>query len=466
MSAIVVMDIGKTNAKLCVVNAESGKLVSSITTENRTLESGPYPHLDTGTTWKWYLAQLQHLNSECSIDYIVVTAHGATAALLDDNGLVLPVMDYEFSGLDDYRAEYDELCDPFERTYSPRLPLGLNVGRQLYWQRKRLPSQFQSARYLLPYTQYWSWLLTGKPVSEVTTIGSHTDLWNPVEKTWSDFARREGFAEMFPTMMTADQILGPPSSEVMEATGIGDSCQVLVGIHDSNASLIPWLRSREKPFTVMSTGTWVIIFAIGTSLQGLPPERDTTANVNIHSEPVACARFMGGREFAAIAGDNSVVASMEDVLRLIDEKIIAMPAFAEAGGPYPGWVGEIRSVRELTERERYALASLYCALVSDESLHWCRSAGDIIVEGAFAKNKLLLSCLAVYRDQQSILASTDSTGTTMGAAMLVTRNVSAPQLQPASRVDDLAREQLLAYRRYWHGEIEVQQPGLSRVGLL
>jgi len=56
------------------------------------------------------------------------------------------------------------------------------------------------------------------------------------------------------------------------------------------------------------------------------------------------------------------------------------------------------------------LASLYCALVSDESLTLCNSAGDIIVEGAFANNDILLQCLSVFRDEQKVFASADSTG--------------------------------------------------------
>ena len=132
MSTIAVMDIGKTNAKLSVVDGVTGELVSTATMQTPTIHAQPYPYLDTEAIWKWYLAGLARLQQSRSIDTIVVTAHGATAALLDDNGLVLPVMDYEFDGLDEFRDEYDSLCDSFEQTYSPKLPLGLNVGRQLY----------------------------------------------------------------------------------------------------------------------------------------------------------------------------------------------------------------------------------------------------------------------------------------------------------------------------------------------
>ena len=479
MSMIVVMDIGKTNAKLCVVDGVSGVLVSTTSMQTPTVHAQPYPHLDTDAIWKWYLDGLANLQQSRSIDTIVVTAHGATAALLDESGLVLPVMDYEFDGLDVYRDEYDSLCDPFEQTYSPKLPLGLNIGRQLYWQRERCAEQYQKARYLLPYAQYWSWLLTGKAAAEVSSIGSHSDLWNPLEKRYSDFAERQGFAELFPPLMHAADVLGTVSDAVQTATGIGSSCKVLVGIHDSNASLLPWIHSRESPLTVMSTGTWVIIFSLGSALQGLEAERDCTSNVTIYSEPVACARFMGGREYAAIAGDTQTTFSIADLVSVIDEGALALPVFAETGGPFPGREGQIVSQSTLSAAQTQALASIYCALVSDVSLTLCNSAGDIIVEGAFAKNNMLLQCLSVFRSEQKVFASADSTGTTMGAAMLAIdgkqsdfiagahadesfngSGIPAPDLTQAAVTDPVLRKKLLDYRSLWHAKVRQHRQDL------
>lgn len=450
MTVIVVMDVGKTNAKLCLVDGESGELISNETTGTCALDTNPYLQLDTGALWQWYLNKLKTLAKTSSISHIAVTAHGATGALIDNNELVLPVMDYEFKGTNDLAENYNKICDPFTHTYSPKLPLGLNLGRQLYWQRENCPEQFARTKYLIPYAQYWSFLLTGIPVTEVSTIGSHTDLWNPVSRTWSDFAVREGFTKLCPAMMKADDILGPPSAAVIEATGINANCKVLVGVHDSNASLIPWMKSRTSPFTVMSTGTWTIIFALGSPLEGLLAERDCTANVNIHAEPVACSRFMGGREFSAIAGKSPQPASMADLVRILDSDIFALPAFAETGGPFAGQKGKIITPRELTPAELYALACLYCALISDESLTLCGSQGDIIVEGAFAKNSLLLQCLAVYRHSQTVYASSDSTGTTMGTAMLVTDNIGTPDLIKATDSDQQLIQKLNDYKKRWH----------------
>ncbi|HXL30902.1 MAG TPA: hypothetical protein VN968_16680, partial [Bradyrhizobium sp.] len=57
-------------------------------------------------------------------------------------------------------------------------------------------------------------------------------------------------------------------------------------------SLLLHLGSRQAPFTIVSTGTWVILMAPGFSVKGLDPADDTLANVDVEGRPVATARFM------------------------------------------------------------------------------------------------------------------------------------------------------------------------------
>ncbi|MBX2839991.1 MAG: hypothetical protein KTR35_24255 [Gammaproteobacteria bacterium] len=449
MSAIAVIDIGKTNAKLSCVEAHSGVLLSSTSTETQIKNGALYPHIDTESMWHWYLSALKQQQTLNDIQTIVVLAHGSTAALVNENGLVLPVMDYEFDGPDVISEEYNALRDPFSETFSPPLPLALNLGRQLFWQRRYFKADYQRATHLLTYPQFWTWKLTGRMASEVSSIGAATDLWHPMENRYSDFADREGFSPLFPERRFAGDVLGSITAELAQATGIRENCRVLVGIHDSNASLLPWLTSRDTPFTVMSTGTWVINFSVGASLEGLSAERDCLANVTIHSEPVACSRFMAGREYAAIAGSETVHPTVDDLLNIIDDDIFALPSFTDTGGPFPGMAGMVQTHRNLTALDRHALASLYCALVCDESLTVCNATGDIIVEGAFAKNSLFLQCLAVFRTEQRLLASADSTGTTLGATLLAMPNINAPELMPAVETEPKLERKLIDYKAQW-----------------
>ena len=146
----------------------------------RRLRQAPYPHHDVEALWTFILDSLARLNREQRIDAISITTHGATAALVDAAGeLALPVLDYEFDGPDRLAADYDAVRPPFAETGTPRLPLGLNLGAQFFWQQKRFPAEFAKAAAILMYPQYWALRLTGVAANEVTSLGCHTDLWNP-----------------------------------------------------------------------------------------------------------------------------------------------------------------------------------------------------------------------------------------------------------------------------------------------
>ncbi len=415
-----VLDVGKTNVKLVVVD-EDGRELSSVTRPNATRPGPPYPHCDVDAIWGWLIDELAGVARETPIDTLVPVAHGACSVLIDDDGLVLPVLDYEHDGPDSIHDAYAAAIDPFSETLTPLLPLGLNVGKQVYWQRHAFPDGFAEARHLLMWAQYWSWRLTGVVASEVTSLGCHTHLWRPGECETSAFARREGFDQLLPTVRPAWESLGPLRPEILRATGVDPNCRVLCGIHDSNASYLPHLIGQQPPFTVVSTGTWVICMAAGGDLDRLDEARDMLANVDATGAPVPCSRFMGGREFAAIAGeqDSDGEVRADDVQALIDAEIFALPSFAPDSGPYQGRQGRITGEIPDTPVARAALAALYCALVTDDCLNRMGAAGPIYVEGRFTKNPAYLGLLAALRPTQPVFAADEGTGTVSGAVHLV-----------------------------------------------
>ncbi len=70
------------------------------------------------------------------------------------------MLDYEHDGPDALAAEYDAVRPPFSETGSPRLPLGLNLGAQIFWQERRFPERFANVAAILTYPQYWTFRLT------------------------------------------------------------------------------------------------------------------------------------------------------------------------------------------------------------------------------------------------------------------------------------------------------------------
>ena len=153
--------------------------IASRSTQNRVAKDGLYPHYDVEALWAFFVDTLAIFAQSPGFDAISVTAHGAAAALLGDNDLAMPVIDYEHVYPDDVRTAYAALRPDFAETRSPLLSGGLNVGAQIHYQKTQFPAEFSAAKTIVTYAQYWVWRLTGIAVNEVTSLGCHTDLWNP-----------------------------------------------------------------------------------------------------------------------------------------------------------------------------------------------------------------------------------------------------------------------------------------------
>ena len=351
---------------------------------------------------------------------IIPCAYGSTAALIDEDGLVLPMMDYEAEPPADIVEGYAAVAPDFDEVCCPINPGGLTLARQLFWQSRLFPDKFEKARWLLPAAQYWGWRLTGVVASEVTSLGAQTQLWNPRTNQPSSLALREGWSQKLPPQKKAWETLGPLHKSLAPSQRPG-TLPVLVGIHDSNANYARYLAAGFERFTLISSGTWLITFDKDLPLDRLDPVRDMVSNTDLEGRPVACTRFMGGREFLSLAGEEpDWTATPDDVAGLIARGTMALPSFTDSGGPFPGTGnrGRIEGPAPESPAERTALASLYVALMTAVDLDLLGSSGDVIIDGSFAENHLFARLLAALRPKQSVSISKAKDGTALGAALL------------------------------------------------
>ena len=456
-SLVAVLDIGKTNAKLVVADPRSGEQIWSRASSNQPLAGAPYLAIDATAIEAFVLAALRDAACRAKIGVIVPVAHGACAALVTAEGLALPVMDYEEPALEDVAETYRALRDPFAETGSAFLPFGLNLGRQLYFLETRFPAQFAAARHLLLWPQYWAWRLCGALTSEVTAIGCHTDLWRPMSASFSALAERHGWARLVPPLRPAGAVIGAITRSVAAQTGLDPSTAVLAGIHDSNASFLRHRLAHRpgEPFVVVSSGTWTVILAAGGCAAPLDEARDCLLNVDALGEPIPTARFMGGREYAVIAGENPSTPTAADLEAVLAAGAVAWPCFTATGGPFQGRIGRIEGAEGFGGATRTALAILYCALVADVSLDLLGSRGPIVVEGPFADNPLFGALLAAFRPTQLVSLSHDRAGTVGGAlALVASEQAFSPRL---TRCSPLLSPQLALYRRAWRARVELAQ---------
>ena len=451
---VAVIDIGKTNGKLALVDTATRSEAAVLTRPNTVIAEPPYPHYDIDGLWQFVIEGLAELQNRHGVDAISVATHGASGVLLDtDGGLACPVLDYEHTGPDDLAVTYNALRPPFSETGSPRLPTGLNLGAQFHWLLETQTGLDSRTAKFATYPQLWSGRLSGEVRSDPSSLGAHTDLWAPHRESFSSLVDTLGIRARMAQVAPPDTRLGPVLPEIARATGLSPDTPVHCGIHDSNASLLPHLLEREPPFAVVSTGTWVISMAIGGTPTTLAPERDTLINVDALGRPVPSARFMGGREHDLLRVETAE-PDEADIARVLSGGLFLMPSVERTSGPFQGAVGGW-SVPDASPAEKSVALSCYLALMTAECLALIGADGPILVEGPFGRNGLFLQMLGAATGRDA-LVSGGATGTAIGAAMLASgkpRGVARPR--PAS--DAPRHDGLAAYADRWRAAVYAAQ---------
>lgn len=441
-----VLDIGKTNVKVAVVDLPSRSEIAVLTRPNHVLPGPPWPHFDTEGHWEFFLDALARLHAAHGIDALAVTTHGACAALLAaDGSLAAPVLDYEHDAPERLREAFLAIRPPFSETGTPALKMGLSVGAQLFWQFAQDPGLSERTAHVLFWPQYWAYRLSGELATDLTSLGCHTDLWNPHKGRFSSLADHLGIRDRIAAARPPGAILGVIRPEVAARTGLASDTPVSTGIHDSNASLVPHLIDRAAPFGVVSTGTWVVVMAVGGRAVTLDPTRDTLVNVNALGGLVNSARFMGGREYEIIRDVRDLTATAQDAGPVLDHALMLLPSVLPGGGPFPDRRMEWRPLEPQDDAAREVALGYYLALMTAECLAISGAEGPVIVEGPFARNPFFLDMLstAVARP---VIASASATGTAIGAALLYD-----PEPRPARDVPHPVPDdpRFKAYARLW-----------------
>jgi sugar (pentulose or hexulose) kinase len=455
MTHIAVIDIGKTNAKLALVDGDTLAEIAVETRPNTSVKpplpssptrgervpglaasqgmtdahraplppvgrdgvGGLWPTFDLKGHWDFILHHLAAFHRAHGVDAISVTTHGASCVLLDAQGnLAAPMLDYEHPAPDDLATAYDTLRPDFAETGTARLPMGLNLAAQLHWQFATDPALKDRTAHILTYPQYWGFRLTGAMACDVSSLGCHTDLWNPWEARFSSLIRRLGIEDKLAPARKSGDVLGTILPEIAARTGLPTTTPVVCGIHDSNASLYPHLLGRRGAFNVVSTGTWVVVMSVGGQRIPLDQTRDVLANVNALGQPTPSARFMGGREYEIIRNGETITPTDADRQAILNGQALLLPAVEPHSGPFQHrpmhWEGQPE-----TPGQRMVAMAHYLALMTDTCLTLTGGQGPVIVEGPFARNADYLDMLTALRSD-GVETAASATGTSIGAALL------------------------------------------------
>lgn len=460
---IIVVDIGKTMSKVTLWSRD-GQCLDRQVRPNAACEVEGIRRLDVDGIAGWLVEALAS-HAAHPVEAIIPVAHGAGVVALGPEGALIPPLDYEQPIPDAVMAAYRAQRDPFALTGSPALPDGLNMGAQLFWLDQLHPRAMQTAT-LVPWAQYWAWFLGGVAVSEVTSLGCHSDLWLPDAGRFSPLAERMGWAARFAPMARAADAVGRLRPELARCTGLPDSVEVLAGLHDSNAALLAargfdGIALREA--TVLSTGTWFVAMRLPDEVvftHALDGARDCLVNVDAYGRPVPSARFMGGREIESVIGlDTRRVdirpdqpALLAAVPGLVEAGAMLLPTLAPGCGPFPDaaprWIAE-----PADWHDRRAAMCLYAALVADVALDLIGAKDRLLIEGRFAEAEVFVRALAALRPDTAVFTANAHNDVSFGALRLLN-----PLLSPQGglrRVEPL-KTPIADYRARWRAELGEQ----------
>jgi L-fuculokinase len=312
---IAVFDVGKTNKKIMIFDGS----LTLLDRRYRTFETEMVDGVELEpieAVREWLFATLKELSSEYTITAVSITTHGACVVTLDESGnLACPVVSYTHvpdEGLHDRFFAASGTRDDLQRETATAelLPL-INPAKLLFFSRERWPERFASVRSVLFLPQYFAYLLTGKTAADYTYIGCHTYLWDYQKWNWSGVTDALGIRSFLPEKPARSwETVGTISPEAEARTGIATDVPVTVGIHDSNASLLPYLlKKKGENFLLNSTGTWCVAMNPGPAGEGMEPTfaeeeigKTVFFNISAYGKPVKTSILMGGMEFGTYVG--------------------------------------------------------------------------------------------------------------------------------------------------------------------
>lgn len=303
--AIAVFDIGKTNKKISVFDRDFNLLDKQTKNfETQIVDGVELEALDD--VREWLLDGLARLADRFAFVSIAITTHGASVVTIDENGAIAcPVVSYTNPVEESLHQRFFDLVgtrDELQRTTATTeiKPL-INPAKLLFFTKERWPENFSRVKNVLFLPQYFAYVLTGAIAADYTYVGCHSYLWDFRRWDWSTVADKLGIAGALPgTPRHSWDVAGTVTPEICERCGVSVETPVTVGIHDSNASLLPYLLKRDdQRFVLNSTGTWCVAMHPDTEVTFEPEEigKSVFFNISAFGKPVKTSILLGGLEF-------------------------------------------------------------------------------------------------------------------------------------------------------------------------
>lgn len=416
MSAVIpvvaIFDIGKTNKKFLLFNQRYEVVFETSTSlqEIQDEDGEPCEDLVALITWVRATAQEASQDPRFHIEAINFSTYGASFVHLGMEGRpVAPLYNYlkKFpeSLKNKFYSTYGDETQIARATASPVLG-NLNSGMQLYMIKALKPALFKQIKISLHLPQFISSLFTGHFFSDITSIGCHTQLWDFEKRQYHQWVITEELDRLLPTIA--------PSNSIVQAR-LGDrTVDCGIGLHDSSAALIPYLKKYPEPFLLLSTGTWCISLNPFNAAPLTADElaKDCLCYLSFEGVQVKASRLFSGHEHEV------QVKKLARHFNTADDfytRIRYQPSIP-VSNTFDG------SDYSMFETYEVAYHHVMHRLVSRQvnATQWVlnnSSVTRIFVDGGFSKNELFMNLLAKSFPNMDVYATEVAQASALGAAL-------------------------------------------------
>ena len=453
---MAIIDVGKTNKKLFLFDQQYRIVWERTQTLAETIDEDGHPCEDLARLTHWTRTSVAEVLAlpQFLVRALNISTYGASLVAIDAEGRSVGAL-YNYlkplpAGLrEQFMTQYGPAEHLLLATASPMLD-SLNAGLMLYRIKWTKPGLFRRIRYVLHLPQYLSYLFTGQPLADLTSLGCHTLLWDFKRQTYHEWVKTEGFVPLMCSLFPGDRTIPALFSPDNQAD---QSLKVGVGLHDSSAALIPYLATFKEPFVLISTGTWCISLNPFTVIGGSPQslltaeelQYDCLCYLTYQGKPVRASRLFAGHEhqqqtqrLASHFGVSADYYKQVNYDPAIIEQLAnahALPA-RDAGmvppAPMPSPHTSAFGGRNLTDfpdyetayhqlmREIMAGQLISTTLVLPTGPNTAQPAiTRIFVDGGFSQNPIYMNLLARAFPQTEVWAARVAQATALGAALAI-----------------------------------------------
>jgi len=425
-----IFDIGKTNKKFFLFDENFQEVYREYTRFEEIKDEDGFPTENLVALQKWLKELFNRIleDKEYDVKAINFSTYGASFVHIDDHGEILtPLYNYtkpmDPSLIDSFFDKYGPEMEFSRKTGSSNSGM-LNSGMQLYWLKKTKPEVFKKIKYSLHLPQYLSYIFTGIPLSEYTSIGCHTALWDYDKKDYHNWVYQEKITNILPPIVSTETSINMNYN--------GRRIKIGVGIHDSSSALLPYVRSTKESFILVSTGTWSV--SLNPFTDKILTEHDIQEScinyMRINGKAVKSSRLLLGNEYKYqvtklsehfdVASDyhKSIKFDCEIYKRILGDFTYKFKWKNMVDEDMPSET--VLDFENFEDAYHHFMTELVLLQVkSIKTVAGSRRIEKLFVDGGFSDNDVFIKLLSHYLRNMELRSTSSSLGSALGAAISI-----------------------------------------------